>query len=185
MALIDLHLVDDEGHPLDRCLVEAVIRHEPRIRRKFGRYSDPAAFSTAIEGKVRRVAAREKEKQEQGAPSDADEIGRVTWTALWNLGISFVRKDRIEKQALAKLARESPDCKVDDHSKAIIARLDGQKLLSQLSERDRQICDLESLHWTDKQIAAHLNISPAAVRQARHRRNEKIATLLSSYNSKQ
>ena len=71
MVLIDLYLVDDEEHPLHRCLVEAVIRHEPRIRRKFDRYSDHGV-KHGDKGKARRVAARERRnrnKAQHGMPT--------------------------------------------------------------------------------------------------------------------
>jgi hypothetical protein len=177
MASSNLHLVDDEGRPLDPRVEEAITRHEKGVRRKFAKYCDPAAFSNAIEAKGSRIA---KSLRDGRAAVDSDIVGAITWRSLFNLGISFVRKRKAEQRAEAEFARILTEIhKSASHSEAIIAREDGLKILSQLSERDRLMCHLESQDLSVPQIAAYLKISEAAVRQARSRRKKKVAELIS------
>ena len=180
MASSNLHLVDDEGRPLDPRVEEAITRHEKGIRQRFAKYCDAAAFSTAIEAKGSRIAKSLRAE----CVADLDSVGAITWRSLFNLGISFVRKRKAEQRAEAEFARILTEIHNSaSHSEAVIAREDGLKILSQLSERDRLMCHLESQDLSVAQIAAHLNISEAAVRQARSRRKKKIAELMSRKNA--
>ena len=180
MASSNLHLVDDEGRPLDRRVEEAVKLHDRSIRRKFGKYCDPAAFSTAVEAKAARIA---KLIRDEPGAADPDSLGAITWRYLFNVGISFARKHKAEQRAEAEFARFLTEIHTRaTPSEAIIAREDGLKILSHLSERDRLMCHLESQDLSVSEIAAHLRISEAAVRQALSRREKKIAELMSRKN---
>lgn len=173
MASSNLHLVDNEGRPLAKHIVEAVERLEPKITKRFSRYCDPAVLSNSMEDSARRIAEREQEK---GRLPDAD-IGRFTWRTLFNAAISLIRAQRGEKWLSTKALWNLTGAGREGSPEAIVARIEGQKILSEMSERDERICDLESQGFDDSEIAAYLNVSKNALAQARCRRKAKLAAL--------
>lgn len=180
MSTSNLHLVDEHGQPLPHHITEAVKRIEPRIYSRFLNRCDPAELSSSLEEGARRIAEHEYKK---GPLSGVDHLSRFTWRTLLNAGISLLRKRR--EQLLSSEELRNVIVMDGEHSpEAILARIEGAKILSELSERDRQICDLEAQGLDDSEIAEYLHISKEALYQARHRRKAKVAALQTKNKSK-
>jgi len=181
MGASNLHLVDEHGQPLPHHITEAVKRAEPKIYSRFLNRCDPAELSNSMEEGARRIAEHELKK---GSLSDTDHLGGFTWRTLLNAGLSLLRKRRRE-QLLSSEQLQNLTVTDGAHSlEAISTRIEGAPILSELSERDRQICDLEAQNLADSEIAEYLNISKEALYQARHRRKVKVAAFQAQKNSK-
>jgi DNA-directed RNA polymerase specialized sigma24 family protein len=174
MGTSNLHLVDEHGRPLPRHITEAVKRIEPRIHSRFLNRCDPAELSNSMEEGARKIAEHEEKK---GPLSGADHLGRFTWRTLFNAGISLLRKRHREQLLSSEEFRNLTVMDREHSPEVVLARIDGAKILSELSERDRHICDLEVQGLNDSEIAAYLNISKEALHQARHRRKAKVTAL--------
>jgi DNA-directed RNA polymerase specialized sigma24 family protein len=181
MSTSNLHLVDEHGQPLPHHITEAVKRIEPRIYSRFLHRCDPAELSNSLEEGARRIAQHEQKK---GSLSGADHLGRFTWRTLLNAGVSLLRKRRREQLLSSEQLRNLPVTDGEHSPEVISARLEGAQILAELSERDRQICDLEVQGLDDSEIAEHLQISKEALYQARHRRRAKVAAFQAQEKSK-
>ena len=172
MGTSNLHLVDEHGQPLPHHITEAVQRIEPKIYRRFFHRCDPAELSNSLEEGARRIAEHE---QKEGPLSGTDHLGRLTWRTLFNASLSLLRKRRREQLLSSEQLRNLSVVDWENSPEAISARIEGAQILSELSERDRQICDLEAQNLADSEIAEYLNMSKEALYQARHRRKAKVA----------
>jgi hypothetical protein len=172
----NLHLVDDQGRPLPKHIVDAVKRLEPAIARKFSSLCDPAELSNSMEERARQMAVREKKR---GPLPDADSLRKFAWRSLFNGALSLIRKRKLRREQCLSTEElcNLTEVACEATAETILACIDGKRILSELSPRDRQICDLEIQDLDDAEIAAYLNISRDAVRQARHRRKAKVASI--------
>jgi len=181
MGTSNLHLVDEHGQPLPHHITEAVKRVEPRIYSRFFHRCDPAELSNSLEEGARRIAEHE---QKRGPLSGADHLGRFAWRTLFNAGLSLLRKRRREQLLSSEQFRNLTVMDWENSPEAISARIEGAQILAELSERDRQICDLEAQKLADSEIAAYLHISKEALYQARHRRKAKVAAFQAQKKSR-
>ncbi len=169
MASPKLHLVDNEGFPLARHIVEAVERAEPKISSQFSQFCDPAALSTSLEEGARRIAQHERDHGPLKNPS------AFTWRTLLNAAHSLIRgrarEETLPPEALTPLAGVSRI----GSPEAILAGIEAKQALALMSERDRKICYLEHQGFEAAEIAALLKVNTNTVLKAKSRRLAKLA----------
>ncbi len=169
MVSTKLHLVDRNGFPLARHIVEAVERAEPKINSQFARFCDPAALSTSLEDGARRIAQHEQDHGPiQNTPA-------FTWRTLVNAAISLVRdrsrEETLPPDALAPLAGVSRI----GSPESTWAGIEADETLASMSERDRTICLLEHQGFEASEIGTFLNMNSNTVLKAKSRRLAKLA----------
>ena len=169
MVSTKLHLVDINGCPLARHIVEAVEKAEPKISSRFERFCDPAALSTSLEDGARRIAQHE---QDHGPIRNTVAF---TWQTLVNAAISLVRdrsrEETFPSETLAPLAGASRI----GSPESTWAGMQAKETLAGMSERDRAMCILEHQGFEASEIGTFLNMKPNTVMKAKSRRLAKLA----------
>jgi len=168
----NLHLVDDQGRPLPKHIVDAVERVEPMIMHQFSRSCDPADLSDSMEHGARKIARRETRK---GALPDADSLGGLTWRSLLNSAISGARMRRSEQTLSEGALRNLTDVTGEDNPETRLTRIqEKEALFSELSSREQKYWALREQGFEDNEIAAYLQLSKNALAQLKHRLKTKL-----------
>jgi len=168
----NLHLVDDQGRPLPKHIVDTVERLEPAIMHQFARSCDPADLSDSMEDGARKIAKREAKK---GLLPDADSLGRLTWRSLLNGAISVARKRRGEQPLSAGALQNRADGIGEDNPETNLARIqEKEALFSELSPYEQKYWALREQGFDDDEVAAYLQLSKNALAQIKHRLKTKL-----------
>ena len=167
-ATYKFHLVDNAGKPLEPHVVNAVQDLMPRIQREFSSVCDISDISNCVEAAARHAA--EDEKRIGGAKN----ITQFVWARIANSLTSLIRsQSRLEFAGEIELALKAGEAR-DGGEGAILAEIEGKKLLSWMTLRDRRICKLEYQGYGTKEIAQELGMTEAAVWKAKSRRRETL-----------
>jgi DNA-directed RNA polymerase specialized sigma24 family protein len=170
----NLRLVDDEGQPLAKHIVEAVQQCGPGIHGHFSRLCDPADLSNCLEDGARRIAQYE---EDHGPLLD---VGAFTWRTLFNAAISLVRKYSHEKCVEPERATYLRGAAREGSPRDILAGIAAREILAEMSDRDRQICYFEHQGFKASEIAHHLDMTANSVSKAKSRRLAKFAAKMTS-----
>ena len=163
----NLHLVDDEGRPLPKHVVNAVERLEPVLNNQFSRSCDPAELSTSVETRARKIAKRQL--------PDNDSLTGFTWRALFNGAISLARKRSREQSLSAEALRDVAGIPDTENPETKLARIqEKETLFSEFSPREREYWALREQGFNDNEVADYLQLSKNALAQLKHRLKTKL-----------
>jgi RNA polymerase sigma factor (sigma-70 family) len=163
----NLHLIDDEGKPLPKCVVDAVDRLEPLIKARFSRLCDPADLSNSMEHEAKKIA-RAADR------TDDNSVGGLSWRAVLNGAIGVVRKHRRRREeVLSSEALQNLTGISDSNPETELIRAERREALlatlATLSDRDREYLRLREQEFSDDEIAAYMKLSKNALAQVKHR----------------
>ena len=156
-----LHLVDEQGRPLDGHIVEAIEGLQPRITNRFSRWCDPAELDNCLEDGARRIARHEAKH------GRLPNIKGFAWRTLFNAVLSLIRL-RSRETLLSPNVWESltgvRNVRLSDDS--LYDMIATNEILARMSERDRIICGLTIQGFTSREVASRLGVDASVVRKA-------------------